>query len=341
MTAGAGGALPAADRRAPILILVGPTASGKSAAAIEAALALDGEVISADSMMVYRGLDIGTAKPSLAERRGVPHHCIDLVDPGHFFTVAEYREAAESALEGIWARGRVPLLVGGTGLYVRVLLWDFALPRPAPDPLLRERLARLAAEEGPAALHRRLAEVDPAAAGRIHPHDVKRVIRALEVYEGSGRPLSQWHQAGGRRPVPRFPGVWVGLTRDRRELYERIDRRVDAQVAAGLVEEARALLARYAPQVAAGHGPTALQALGYKELLPYLRGQASLAEALAALKRDTRRYAKRQLSWFRREPLLHWLDVTGQESGEIARRVVTLYREHAPPPFGTGSGGSV
>lgn len=287
----------------PLVVIVGPTAVGKTAVAVELALRLNGEVVTADSMQVYRGMDIGTAKPTVAERRGVPHHLIDVVSPDETFNAARYRDLAQAAIADIHRRGRLPIVSGGTGLYIRALLEEFQLPAPGAHPEVRTRLESDAERLGRVRLHERLAAVDPPTAARLHPNDVRRVVRALEVYEVTGIPLSE-HLAAARERLPRYFTVSVGLTRPREELYRRIEERVDQQLASGLVDEVRSLLARYTLN------QTARQALGYKEIIAYLEGETTLAEAVERLKRETRRYAKRQYTWFRRDPHIVWFDLS-------------------------------
>lgn len=291
----------------PLVILVGPTAVGKTAIAIELALRLQGEVVTADSMQVYRGMDIGTAKPTIAERRGVPHHMIDLVTPDQSFNVARYRDLAHRVIADIYERGRLPIVSGGTGLYVRALLEEFQLPAPGAAPEIRSRLEAEAERLGKAALHERLATLDPPTAARLHPNDVRRVIRALEVLEVTGKPLSQ-HLAEAEARPPRYQPISVGLTRPRDELYRRIDRRVDLLMDAGLLEEVRSLTEQYTLN------RTARQGLGYKEMIAYLEGECTFDEAIERLKRETRRYAKRQLTWFRRDRHVRWFDLSSYPS---------------------------
>jgi tRNA dimethylallyltransferase len=252
-----------------------------------------------------------TAKPSPEQRRRVPHHLLDVADPALPFTVANYQRHARQAITSIRARGRIPLIVGGTGLYIRAVVDDLAIPEVAPDPDVRARLTDETRTFGPAHLHARLAAVDPAAAVRIHPSNTRRVIRALEVTLLTGRPISAQQRAGSAGPV-----AIVGLTMDRAALYRRIEARVDMQVAAGLVEEVRELLARGIP-----HDPPALQALGYKEIAGWLAGDRGFEEAVARLKRNTRRYAKRQLTWFRRDPRIVWVVVGEEDAETLAERV--------------------
>ncbi|HEY8486529.1 MAG TPA: tRNA (adenosine(37)-N6)-dimethylallyltransferase MiaA, partial [Limnochordales bacterium] len=270
------------------------------------------------------GLDIGTDKPTPEQRRGVVHHLIDVVEPHEPFSASRYRELARQALEGIRARGRLPIVCGGTGLYLRAFVDDCLVPL-GHDPELRARLERELAQLGSQELHRRLARVDPQAAARIHPHDGRRIVRALELYTLSGVPPSRLQQEARARARP-LPAIWFGLTRPRPELYRRIDERVDRQVQLGLVEETRRLLAS---GLRAGH--TAMQALGYKEMARYLQGRCSFAQAVDRLKRATRHYARRQWIWFRADPRIEWLDLSAAGSWEqamqqLAGRVVQRLR---------------
>jgi tRNA dimethylallyltransferase len=279
----------------PLLVIVGPTAVGKTALAIELARALGGEIVSADSRQVYRGMDIGTAKPLAEERAAAPHHMIDVVDPDEDFSLALYQDQAMAAIEAIDARGRLPLLVGGTGQYLAALLEGWQIPRVAPQPELRAALEREATQYGAAMLHARLAQIDPAAAAGILPGNVRRVIRALEVHALTGRPISAQQQ---KQPPPyRAKTLW--LMRPPAELYARIDARVDAMLADGLLEEVRGLVERgYAWDLPAMSG------LGYREFQPYFAGQATLEDAIVRLKFDTHAFARRQPGWFRRLPAL-------------------------------------
>jgi tRNA dimethylallyltransferase len=282
-----------------LLAIVGPTATGKTEVGMLVAEALQGEIVSADSMQVYRGMHIGTAKPSVEQRARVPHHLIDIMEPDEPFSVADYRGRADAALADIWSRGKQPILVGGSGLYVRAVLeeMDFVVP---PDRALRRQLTEEARAKGLPALYARLTETDPQAAARIHPNDQKRIIRALEVAQQTGR---------GERPVDRarasrYNAVQFGLTAARDELYRRIEARVDAMLAAGLVEEVRGLL-----EQGDDERLVSMKGLGYAQMLLYLRGEIALEEAVRRLKRDTRRFAKRQLTWFRADPRIRWIDV--------------------------------
>lgn len=301
----------------PILAVVGPTATGKTEAGILLAEALGGEIISADSQAVYRGMDVGTAKPDAAERARVPFHLIDIADPDEAFSVAQFKELALAALNSIRERGKRPLVVGGTGLYVKVLLEDYGLTATAADPAIRARLDAEAAEKGAPVLHDRLKAVDPDAAARIHPNDRIRIVRALEVFERTGEPLSvqQWRDRSARR---RRPAAKFGLTAERNALFERIDHRVDAMVTKGLVQEVEELL-RHGYSEA--HPP--LRSLGYKEICAHLRGEMSLAQAISDIKANTRRFAKRQWTWFRADPEIHWIDIAGRAPARIVDEILS------------------
>lgn len=282
-----------AGPRVTLTAIVGPTAVGKTATAVALAARLGGEVVSADSRQVYRHMDIGTAKPTPAERAAAPHHLVDILDPDEEFSLATYQELALAAIADIVARGRAPLLVGGTGQYLAALLEGWQIPRVPPQPELRAALAREAAERGAAALHGRLAAVDPAAAAQIPPGNVRRVVRALEVFAVTGRPIS----AQQTRVPPPYAVRTIWLARPRDELYARADARVGAMVAAGLADEVAGLLAR-----GYGWGLPAMSSLGYIQLRPYLEGAATLAACVERLKFDTHSFIRRQGAWFRRLP---------------------------------------
>ncbi|MBX3027470.1 tRNA (adenosine(37)-N6)-dimethylallyltransferase MiaA [bacterium] len=282
-----------------IVALVGPTGSGKTAVSLELAGRWDAEIVNCDSRQVFRGLDIGTAKPTAAERARVPHHLFDVVDPDAAFDAARYAALARAAIADIQSRGRRVLVVGGSGLYLRALRVGL-FPGPGADPALRARL--IAEEEAtPGALHARLTAVDPATAARLAARDRVRLVRALEVFETSGRPLSEWH-AASRAAASGLTMRLVGLRVPRAALYARLDARCEAMVAGGLLEEIRALWARgYPPEL------PALRSIGYRQMGAYLRGEAALAAALAAMQRATRQLAKRQMTWFRADPTVQWL----------------------------------
>ena len=285
-----------------ILVVSGPTASGKTALAVGLALAHNGEVVSADSMQIYRRMDIGTAKPTRAEMRGVPHHMLDVADPEEDFSVARYVELAARCVNDILARGKLPIVAGGTGLYIDSLLSGRTFARFDPDSPLRRELEEELARRGGAALLEELARVDPDTAARLHPNDGKRIVRALEVYRSTGTTLTE-HNAMTRSLPPRYDALTLTLAFQRREdMWARIDRRVDQMMAGGLVDEVRALLDSGVPDRC-----TAMQAIGYKEMAAALRGDGDTARAAEEIKLRSRQYAKRQLTWFRRNPDARWL----------------------------------
>ena len=290
------------QEKIPLLVIGGPTASGKTRLAAELALHCGGEVVSADSMQIYRGMEIGTAKPTPEETLGVPHHLMDFVEPGQSFSVADYVALARETVGDIHSPGRLPVLAGGTGLYIRSLITNTQFTEADSDPALRAELAQRAAREGTDALMRELRSFDPESAQRIEPRNLPRLIRAIELYRTTGVTMTEHLRRSRLAPSPyRVCFLCLGF-RDRERLYERINRRVDEMFRRGLVEEARELLETPG-------GATAMQAIGYKELLPYFRGEISLREAQDTIKRETRRYAKRQLTWFRREEQARWLFV--------------------------------
>ena len=272
---------------------------GKSRLAVVLAAEFSGEVVNADSMQVFRHMDIGTAKPAPPEMRGVPHHLLDIVEPDGEYTAADFRRDASLKIAEITGRGHSAFVVGGTGLYVRALTEGLA-PAPGADRRIREGLLMQARKEGPGALHRRLARVDPAAAAAIHPNNLRRVIRAMEVFEITGTPISDLHRAHAFAERP-FDTLKIGLAVEREALYRAIERRVDGMISAGLVEEVRSLLARgYRSDLKPMTG------LGYKEITAFIEGRSTLAEAVELIKRNTRRYAKRQLTWFRKDKEIKW-----------------------------------
>lgn len=295
---------------APLLAIVGPTATGKTDVSVIAAQRLGAEIISADSMLVYRHMDIGTAKPAMEERGGVVHHMIDVVDPDDDYSVALYSKQAEDILIDIAKRGKLPLLVGGTGLYVKAVVDGYSFSGAGIDHELRRRLQRECETLGREALHKRLGQVDPESASRLHVNDVKRVIRALEVYYLTGQTISA---ASGRRDQERKGLLIFGLVMDRRKLYARIEKRVDRMIERGLVDEVRRLLEKgYSEKL------SSMQGLGYKEIILYLRGIISLEEAVDLLKKRTRNFAKRQLTWFRKDERIRWIDVNDKRLADIA-----------------------
>lgn len=300
----------------PLVVIVGPTAVGKTAVSIQLAKKVTGEIISGDSMQVYRFMNIGTAKPTEQEKEGIPHYMIDLLDPDEEFSVALFQKKVTGYINDILNRGKMPVLVGGTGLYVRSVIDHYDFSPVGYDSDLRHELSQQAEINGNLFLHKKLQEVDPETAKRLHPNDIRRIIRALEVYKQTGRPISAFQYRDSDLP-PKYRLSYFGLTMDRVSLYRRIEQRVDQMVAEGLIEEVRTLLNRgYAPQL------TSMQGLGYKEIAGFLQGQYSLDEALELLKRNTRRFAKRQLTWFRRDSRIKWLTVENYySSSEIANEI--------------------
>lgn len=287
-----------------VLALVGPTGSGKTQTAIRLCRELNAEIVSMDSMQIYRGMDIGTAKPTKEEQDAAPHHMIDVADPDTLFTVAMYRDMASRVIDDILSRGRTPLLVGGTGLYLDALSYEMKLGENGADSALREALNKIAQEDGgPAKLHARLRQVDPASAEKLHPNDIRRVIRALEIYESSGKTKTE------QREQQRREGAYhiqvYGLSLPREQMYARINERVDQMISDGLIDEVKGLLERgIEPRREGG----AMQAIGYKEIVSALRGEISMGEAIDLIKQGSRRYAKRQWTWFRRDQRTVWFD---------------------------------
>ena len=302
-----------------ILAIVGPTASGKTRLAVELALALGGEVVSADSMQVYRGMDIGTAKPTREEMRGVPHHMLDVAEPGEDFSAARYVTMASACVDDILARGKLPIIAGGTGLYVDALIAGREFAAFDPSSPLRAELEARFDREGGAAMLEELAAVDPDAAARLHPNDRKRIVRALEIWYATGDTITRHDREDRTRP-PRYRAARVGLAFARREdTWERIDRRVDEMMAAGLADEVRGLLERGVDERA-----TAMQAIGYKEIARALRGGGDLETAAEEVKLRSRQYAKRQMTWFRRQEI-HWHLWDGRPDFAEALRDSTEY----------------
>lgn len=308
-----------------IIAIVGPTASGKTALSIHLAQELGAEIVSFDSMQVYRYMDIGTAKPTQEEMAGIPHHMIDIAEPSEDFSVSRYVNQSDAIVEGILSRGKPVILVGGTGLYVDSLVAgrEFA---PFPETGLREKLTEKVEKEGIMPLYEELCRIDPEAGAAIHPSNHKRVIRAMEVYLETGKTISRHNQETREKPAKYTP-LWIGLDYVNRDaLYSRINRRVDQMFADGLVEEVRSLLARGIPAEA-----TAMQAIGYKELVSHLRGETTVDEAKEAIALASRRYAKRQRTWFRRNEAVHWIELPDEPTKEkifsSARQILTEFSD--------------
>lgn len=307
----------------PLIILTGPTAVGKTAASIGLAKAVEGEIISADSMQVYRGMDIGSAKISRKEMDGVRHYLVDVLEPEEEFNVVKFQRLARQAAEEIYSRNKIPIVVGGTGFYIQALLYDIDFTENDGDISLRQELEKTAEEKGPEYLHQLLQEVDPQAARDLHPNNIKRVIRALEFYRQTGQKISEHNRKERAKESP-YRYAYFVLTDDRARLYNRIDRRVDAMMEAGLLEEVRSLRDRGVKRTC-----TSMQGLGYKELYACLEGECSLDEAVRIIKRDTRHFAKRQLTWFRRERDVIWLDKGRflQDEGRILQEMLRCLKE--------------
>ena len=305
-----------------LIIVTGPTAVGKTALSVALAKRLCGEIISADSMQVYRHMDIGSAKVSEEEMGGVRHHLIDILEPSEEFNVARFKQLAGEAVRDIASRGAVPIVAGGTGFYIQALLYDIDFTQTTEDPAFRREMEEKAGREGPMAIHALLREVDPRAADAIHANNVKRVIRALEFNRQTGMRISD-HNEAERQKESAFDSYYYVLTTDRPALYERIDRRVDQMMEQGLVGEVERLRA-----MGCRRDMVSMQGLGYKEILSYLDGEISLDEAVRIIKRDTRHFAKRQLTWFKREREVRWLNLAdfGNDLERVAAHVLEELR---------------
>ena len=296
-------------RRGPLVVIVGPTAVGKTEIALQLAERLGGEIVSADSRLFYRGLDIGTAKPSMEERRRAPHHLIDIVDPDEAWSLTEFQAAASQAIAAIHARQRLPLLVGGTGQYIHAVTQGWLPPNVQPDPRLRGVLENWAERIGKLGLHEHLAQLDPQAAAHIDPRNLRRTVRALEVILSSGQRFSEQRQ----RSASPYRLLTIGLTRPRPELYARIDARIDAMLEAGLAAEVQGLLDQ-------GYDPAlpCLSAIGYREMIAHLQGKISLDEAVTLIKRNTRTFVRRQANWFKiDDPEIYWFTPQAETIDEI------------------------
>ena len=304
-----------------VLALVGPTGSGKTSTAIQLCKKLNAEIVSMDSMQIYRGMDIGTAKPTKDELSQAPHHMIDVADPAELFTVSMYREMAFKVIDDIIARGKIPMLVGGTGLYLQAISYEMSLGENGADNDLRKELNRIAEEpDGPMKLHNRLRLVDPQSAEKLHPNDIRRVIRALEIYETSGKAKSE--RTDEQRKEGPYRVLVYGLSLPREEMYARINRRVDEMMNLGLVDEVKALLLQgIKPSKDGG----SMQAIGYKEIVSALNGEISLDQAVYLIKQGSRRYAKRQWTWFRHDHRTKWYDWSDFSTPELL--IDTLYNQ--------------
>lgn len=292
-----------------IIVICGPTAVGKTKYAIETALAFNGEIVSCDSMQLYKYMDIGSAKPTPEEQAQVKHYLVDEIDPSESFSAAKYQTMAKDAIEKIFAKGKIPIIAGGTGLYLNALLYDMDFSAPPGDTAFRDELYKLAEEQGAEALHNKLKTLDSAAAERIHPNNIKKVVRAIEAAK-EGNKVKDF--AADLRPTKDYTPRLVGLTRDRAELYARINLRVDLLLAQGLVEEVRGLLQRGLTE-----SDISMKGIGYKEIIGYLEGRYILSEAADLVKKNTRHYAKRQLTWFKRYTDMQWFNISEYESDKL------------------------
>ena len=311
------------ELKKPLIVLTGPTAAGKTELSIALAKKLNGAIISADSMQVYKYMNIGSAKIRPEEMQGVRHYLVDVLDPREEFHVARFQQMAKEALEEIYRNGQLPIVVGGTGFYIQALLKDIDFDESSGELPCRKELEETARREGGAVLYERLKQVDPESAEAIHPNNVKRVIRALEFYQETGQPISL-HNREQKEKQPPYTYAYFVLNDDRARLYERIDRRVDRMVEQGLVEEVRWL-----KEHGYDRSLVSMQGLGYKELFPYLDGTCSLEETVEIIKRDTRHFAKRQITWFKREPDVIWLNQQefGYDKEKILKRMLELWEE--------------
>ena len=298
-----------------VIVIAGPTAVGKTKFAISVAEAFDGEIVSCDSMQLYKFMDIGSAKPTPEEAARVPHHLVDVIDPREPFSVAEYQKMAKEAIEDIMARGRIPVISGGTGLYLNSLLYDMDFSKDPGDMEYRKQLQDMAQSEGPEAVHAILASKDPEAAQQIHPNNVKRVIRALERIHDGEEHIRAF--ADISKESEDYEYILVALTRDRQELYDRINQRVDLLIEAGLVEEVKKLR-----DMGLTPSDISMKGIGYKEIMAYLDGECDLETAIDTVKKNTRHYAKKQLTWYRRYDKIYWLDISTYENDEMAVEVL-------------------
>lgn len=298
-----------------VIVIAGPTASGKTDLAIELALRINGEIISADSMQIYREMNIGTAKPTMEERKGIPHHMLDIVDPDEEFSVAQFQQGAKKCIKDILSRGKVPIVAGGTGLYINALVYNITFSETITDWNYRNQLQNIAREQGPEALHTLLQEVDPISAENIHPNNVKRVIRALEVYETTGKPISL-HQLESRQKKPEYDYKIFGIEVERDVLYRRIESRADKMLEMGLYEEVENILKKgYSPDL------VSLQGIGYKEIIMAILGKCTLEEAVDKIKLNTRHLAKRQMTWFRKTENLKWMKTAEMDKWAMIKKL--------------------
>ena len=308
----------------PLVILVGPTAVGKTAASIGLAKALNGEIISGDSMQIFKGLDIGTAKISQSEMDGVVHHLIDIKEPWESFSAAEFKRLADEAIADIHSRGKLPIIVGGTGFYINSVLYEYHFGEAETDETYRAQLQQYLELHGNDALWQLLLEKDPASAGRLHSNDTKRVMRALEVLHVTGIPASERQNTVDRQTM-RYDAVYIALNLPREILYQRINLRVEQMMAEGLEQEVRNALAQGVPQDA-----LSMTSLGYRQMIQYFNGEISLERAVELIQRDTRHFAKRQLTWFRHDPNIQWVDKDGKTDAQIQQELLKVITDTLP-----------
>lgn len=297
-----------------VIAVVGPTAVGKTALSVEIAKTFNGEIISGDSMQIYQGMDIGTAKITQDEMQGVIHHMIDIRKPGEDFSVADFKMAVENRIKAIADRGKVPIIAGGTGLYIQAILYDYTFPSAERDADLTAELEQELEEIGAVAMHMRLQSIDPEQAAKIHPNNYRRTIRALEVYEATGETMSSRENRQSKEPL--YHSILIGLEMERELLYSQINKRVDHMVDKGLIEEAKMFY-----DMGIGHSQ-AMKAIGYKEFIPYFQGERSVEEAIRRLKRNSRRYAKRQLTWFKNKLPVDWYSITPTDAKETFQLIL-------------------
>lgn len=303
-------------QKKPLIVIVGPTAVGKTEVAIEVAKKLDCEIISADSMQIYKHMNIGTAKPSRMEQKGIKHHMIDIVDPDQEFSVADFQVMAKECIEDIFNRNKIPLMSGGTGLYINSVCYNYIFSESEKDVALREQLKKQALEYGNDFLYKKLEKLDPQAAEKIHPHNLRRIIRALEVCIKTGNTFSSYEEKT-KKQKGLYDLFMFGLTRPREELYRRINERVLHMINNGLVEEVKKLL-----EMGYSRNLNSMQGLGYRQIVDYLDGKITLEEAIFLISRDTRRYAKRQYTWFSRDKNIVWMDVSGEGIKKVIENII-------------------
>lgn len=308
------------DDRLPLPVVLGPTAVGKTDLSLQIAKKLNCEIISADSMQIYHNMDIGTAKVSPDIRKIIPHHMIDIISPEKEFSVAEYQKNVDKKIKNIVSTGKIPLMVGGTGLYIKAVVKGFLLPEMEKNQDLRQKLRKKASKEGNRAVHKELAKIDPRLAEKLHPNDLRRVIRGIEIYHQTGKTKTYFKKMQQQKKS-RYKNIKIGLTRPRKNLYQRINQRVDKMMARGLMNEVKKLYTTY------DLSKTALQALGYKEIIKHLDGEYNKKEAVRRIKRNTRHLAKKQLTWFKRDDDIYWFDVAHEEKQVILPEIISLISE--------------